>query len=108
MDPYLNGLIRGLEERFPNLEVFGSFSALGPQAATSPDHEAAHGHLRTLAEHFPSVDASIAVEEWMSFREHVVSGALKVSHQVLFLLGLFFQLGSTNMKPHVVILCLAL
>ncbi|KAK0137821.1 Zinc finger protein 862 [Merluccius polli] len=82
MDPYLNGLIRGLEERFPNLEVFGSFSALGPQAATSPDHEAAHGHLRTLAEHFPSVDASIAVEEWMSFREHVVSGALKDKTQL--------------------------
>lgn len=56
----------------------------------------------------PRVDANIAVEEWMSFREHVVSGALKVSHQVLILLGLFFQLGSTNMKPHVVILCLAL
>ncbi len=80
MVPYLEGLISQLEVRFPDLEVFAAFSVLGPQAARSTDQEAAHAHLRTLAGKFLNVDASTVVEDWMSFRQHVISGALQVRH----------------------------
>lgn len=79
MDPYLDGLKSHLEGRFHDLDVLAAFSVLGPQAARSPNNEAAL-HLKTLAEKFPSVDGSTVVEEWTSFKQHVVTGTLQVRH----------------------------
>lgn len=80
MNPYLDRLKSHLEGRFRDLDVLAAFSVLGPQAARSPSNEAALVHLKTLAKKFPSVDGSTVVEEWTSFKQHVVTGALQVRH----------------------------
>ncbi|KAJ8351946.1 hypothetical protein SKAU_G00234220 [Synaphobranchus kaupii] len=82
MDPYLDGLKSHLEGRFHDLDVLAAFSVLGPQAARSPNNEAALVHLKTLAEKFPSVDGSTVVEEWTSFKQHVVTGTLQGKTQL--------------------------
>ncbi len=67
------------EERFSDLKAF-AISVLGPQAVRLSDHKAAHAHLRTLAGKCPSVDANTGVQEWMAFKEHIISSALQVRH----------------------------
>ena len=79
MDPHLDGLIAHLERRLCEVGVVAAFGILGPQAATLHD-VTAHTELRILADKFCShVDFGTVLEEWVSFKEQVVAGPLKVT-----------------------------
>ncbi|KAL0169776.1 hypothetical protein M9458_034372, partial [Cirrhinus mrigala] len=57
--------------------VVSAFGILGPQAATLPD-DTARTKLKILAEKFCSrVNFATVLEEWVSFKQQVVSGPLK-------------------------------
>lgn len=78
MEPYLQHLIDRLHERFHQLHILGAFSVLGPQAARDPDQDVPVSHLKTLAAKFPPMDEEALLQEWPSFKEHLLTGVLKV------------------------------
>ncbi|XP_073672240.1 zinc finger protein 862-like [Paramisgurnus dabryanus] len=80
LQPYITSLISNLESRFVNLHILGAFSVLGPQAPTLDD-TVNIAHLQTLTRKFlPGQDATV-VQEWMSFKGHVLLGAFKDKSQ---------------------------
>ena len=76
MEPYLDHLTTEVNGRFKHLHILGAFSVLGPQAAKNPDQDVSH--LKTLAAKFPLIDEETLLEEWPSFKEHLLTGVLKV------------------------------
>lgn len=78
MEPYREQLTAELKKRFQQLHILGAFSVLGPQAAKSPDQDVPVSHLKTLAAKFHLMDEDALLEEWPSFKEHLLTGVLKV------------------------------
>lgn len=83
MDPYLDSLQDHLKGRFQQLSILGAFSVLGPQAARAADDEFNVRNLRTLAGRFPTVEEGALLQEWPSFKQHMLTGALKVNYKSL-------------------------
>ncbi|KAM3838264.1 zinc finger protein 862-like [Diretmus argenteus] len=82
MEPYLEHLTDQLNERFHQLHILGAFSVLGPQAARNPDQDVPVSHLKTLAAKFLPMDEERLLEEWPSFKEHLLTGVLKDKTQL--------------------------
>ncbi|KAJ8356546.1 hypothetical protein SKAU_G00193400 [Synaphobranchus kaupii] len=71
--PYISGLIHHLESRFQNLNIIGAFSVLGPQAAALGDDQN-NSHLQTLAKRFLPGKETLILQDWQSFKEHMLGG----------------------------------
>lgn len=78
IEPYLEHLTDQQNERFHQLHIIGAFSVLGPQAARNPDQGVPVSHLKTLAAKFLPMVEEALLEEWPSFKEHLLTGVVKV------------------------------
>ncbi|KAL2078835.1 hypothetical protein ACEWY4_024579 [Coilia grayii] len=89
MEPYLDGLLRSLERRFENLDILGAFHVFG--AATESDTRNAE-YLRILSRKFLTQQPqNVALQEWSSFKLHVLHGAFKNMDQLNILKTLASQ-----------------
>lgn len=78
MEPYLDGLQDSLDHRFQHLDILEAFQVLGPQAATEDD-AVNTAHLRTLSTKFLQQPENPALlQEWTSYKQHLLVGAFKV------------------------------
>ena len=76
--PYITGLETNLEKRFHNLDILGAFHVLGPQSAATDDTMNI-SHLQTLSKKFCPEHEREVIQEWLSFKNHVLTGIFKVS-----------------------------
>ncbi|XP_034075010.1 E3 SUMO-protein ligase KIAA1586-like [Gymnodraco acuticeps] len=77
LKPYICSLESNIERRFQHIELLGAFSVLGPKAVTSNDVTNI-SMLQTLTNKFiPGQDATV-IQEWTSYKQHVLVGAFKV------------------------------
>lgn len=80
MEPYLDGLQDSLDRRFQHLGVLGAFSVLKPGAASEED-ESNVAKLSLLSKQFLRESEATVLQEWTSYRQHVLLGAFQVSQQ---------------------------
>ncbi|XP_054483270.1 uncharacterized protein LOC129116382 [Anoplopoma fimbria] len=74
MEPYLDALVESLERRFGSLDLLGAFHVLGPQAAKE-DEAVCVRNLKLLSNKFLTGDQ--VIQEWTSFRQHILIGAFQ-------------------------------
>ncbi|XP_046907044.1 zinc finger protein 862-like isoform X3 [Hypomesus transpacificus] len=79
--PYITGLVKNLEKRFHNLDILGAFHVLGPQSATLKDDTVNIAHLQTLSRKCCPQHEKEVVQEWLSFKNHVLTGIFKNKNQ---------------------------
>ncbi|KAK7880350.1 hypothetical protein WMY93_033006 [Mugilogobius chulae] len=92
MEPYLDGLQASLDRRFQHLDVLGAFQVLSPQAATEGD-AVSIGHLQILSNKFlQDPDNPALLQEWASYKQHLLMGAFKDMDQ----LNVMSKLSSQN------------
>lgn len=78
MEPYLDGLQDSLDRRFQHLDILEAFQVLGPQAATEDD-AVNTAHLWTLSTKFLQQPENPALlQEWTSYKQHLLVGVFKV------------------------------
>lgn len=80
MDPYLVGLQDSLGWRFQHLEILGAFSMLGPQAAFYSERINTF-NLTLLSRQLLQVLEAAVLQEWPSYKQHVLVGSFKVWHE---------------------------
>ncbi|XP_058649491.1 uncharacterized protein LOC131550960 [Onychostoma macrolepis] len=81
MEPYQDGLLDSLDRRFQNIDLLGSFQVLGPQAPKVDDAVNLR-HLKTLSTKFLQQPEHIAMQEWLTYKEHFLTGAFKNMDQL--------------------------
>lgn len=84
MGPYLDGLQDSLDRRFQTLGIMGAFQVLEPQAAKEAD-AINMGNLTTMSTKFQQEPENPVLQEWPSYKQHLLTGAFKVkceSHNV--------------------------
>ncbi|XP_035284516.1 uncharacterized protein LOC118233206 [Anguilla anguilla] len=96
IQPYLEKLTDQQNERFHQLHTMGAFSVLGPQAARNPDQDVPVSHLKTLAAKFPPMVEEALLEEWPSFKEHLLTGVVKDKTQLAVMRELALQYGENR------------
>ncbi|XP_061750011.1 uncharacterized protein LOC133549001 isoform X8 [Nerophis ophidion] len=79
--PYLSGLEKNLHLRFHDLDILGAFSVFGPKSAALQDDSANIDNLRILARKFCPEQQNEVLQEWTSFKNHVLTGAFKDKNQ---------------------------
>ncbi|RXN37536.1 zinc finger protein 862-like [Labeo rohita] len=79
--PYITGLETNLEKRFHNLDILGAFHVLGPQSAALTDDTMNISHLQTLSRKFCPQNEKEVIQEWLSFKNHVLTGIFKNKNQ---------------------------
>ena len=77
MEPYLDGLQDSLDRRFQHLDILEAFQVLGPQAATEDDAVNTR-HLQTLSTKFLQHPENPVLQEWTSYKQHLLVEAFKV------------------------------
>lgn len=77
LKPYICSLESNIESRFQHIEVLGAFSVLGPKAVTS--NEVTNiSMLQTLTKKFIPGQEATVIQEWTSYKQHVLVGSFKV------------------------------
>ncbi|KAK0151076.1 hypothetical protein N1851_007767 [Merluccius polli] len=74
MGPYLDGRQDSLDRRFQNLDIMGAFHVLGPQAAKEDDAINIR-NLKILSTKFLQQPENPVLQEWQSYKEHLLTGA---------------------------------
>ncbi|CAL8343400.1 unnamed protein product [Merluccius merluccius] len=77
MGPYLDGFQDSLGRRFQNLDMMGAFHVLGPQVAKEDD-AVNIGNLKILSTKFLQQPENPVLQEWQSYKEHLLTGAFQV------------------------------
>ncbi|XP_062332851.1 zinc finger protein 862-like [Osmerus eperlanus] len=81
MAPYLDGLQDSLDRRFQNLNIMEAFHVLGPKAVNKDDSINLE-NIKTLSTKFLQQPDTHALQEWSSFKQHVLTGAFKDMDQL--------------------------
>ncbi|KAG5277878.1 hypothetical protein AALO_G00092380 [Alosa alosa] len=81
MEPYIDGLQVNLDRRFQNLNIMGAFHMLGPQAVKEDDSINLE-NIKTLSTKLLQQPDSHALQEWSSFRQHMLTGSFKDMDQL--------------------------
>ncbi|XP_071060695.1 uncharacterized protein [Pseudochaenichthys georgianus] len=76
LKPYICSLESNIERRFQHIELLGAFSVLGPKAVTSNDVTNI-SMLQTLTNKFILGQDATVIQEWTSYKQHVLVGAFK-------------------------------
>ncbi|KAM9513970.1 uncharacterized protein ACWYII_047135 isoform 1-T1 [Salvelinus alpinus] len=76
MDPYLLCLQDSLDQSFQHLEILGAFSVLGPQAVFSSERINTF-NLTLFSRQFLQEPEAAVLQEWPSYKQHVLVGAFK-------------------------------
>ncbi|KAF7200776.1 zinc finger protein 862-like, partial [Nothobranchius furzeri] len=93
MEPYIeDALLDSLDRRFPNIDVMSAFHVLGPQTLTADDAVATANVLTLTRKFLPQQPESTLLQEWPSFKKHMVTGAFKDLDQ----LGILQKLSARN------------
>ncbi|KAL7390376.1 hypothetical protein ABVT39_020024 [Epinephelus coioides] len=79
--PYLSGLEKNLHLRFHDLDILGAFSVFGPKSAALQDDSANIANLKILARKSCPEQENEVLQEWTSFKNHVLTGAFKDKNQ---------------------------
>ncbi|XP_041924814.1 uncharacterized protein LOC121688957 isoform X3 [Alosa sapidissima] len=79
--PYITSLETNLEKRFHNLDILGAFHVLGPQSAALTDNTMNISHLQTLSRKCCPQHEKEVIQEWLSFKNHVLTGIFKNKNQ---------------------------
>ncbi|KAK7141431.1 hypothetical protein R3I93_010952 [Phoxinus phoxinus] len=80
--PYITGLETHLDRRFHDLDILGAFSVLGPLGRATPEDDIIKiSQLQTLARKFCPEQENEVLQEWFSFKNHVLTGAFKNKDQ---------------------------
>ncbi|XP_041924813.1 uncharacterized protein LOC121688957 isoform X2 [Alosa sapidissima] len=89
--PYITSLETNLEKRFHNLDILGAFHVLGPQSAALTDNTMNISHLQTLSRKCCPQHEKEVIQEWLSFKNHVLTGIFKNQEELLSLLASEFD-----------------
>ena len=79
-----------MKRRFQELDVLGAFHVLRPQSAARPDNMSI-AELQTLAKQFCPDQEKVLLQEWFSFKNHLITGSLQVSENLSLSLSLSFS-----------------
>ncbi|KAM9354951.1 uncharacterized protein KZ484_013126 [Pholidichthys leucotaenia] len=80
MDPYISGLVESLVRWFQHLGILAVFSVLGPQALKA-NEDVNVTKLKTLVKQFLQEQEDYVLQEWASFKYHLLIGAFKEMDQ---------------------------
>ncbi|CAL8397080.1 unnamed protein product [Gadus morhua 'NCC'] len=73
IQPYITGLETELKRRFQELDILGAFHVLRPQSAALPDNMSI-AQLHTLVKKFCPDQEKVLLQEWFSFKNHIITG----------------------------------
>ncbi|KAK5871515.1 hypothetical protein PBY51_004394 [Eleginops maclovinus] len=80
MEPYLDGLLDSLDRRLQNLGIIRAFHVLGPKALKEDDAVVTED-LKKLSKKFLQPETTL-LQEWSSYKQHLLTGAFKDMDQV--------------------------
>ncbi|XP_049447599.1 uncharacterized protein LOC125898031 [Epinephelus fuscoguttatus] len=80
-DSSKSGLEKNFHLRFHDLDILGAFSVFGPKSAVLLDDSANIANLKILARKFCPEQENEVLQEWTSFKNHVLTGAFKDKNQ---------------------------
>ncbi|KAK0134769.1 Zinc finger protein 862 [Merluccius polli] len=81
IQPYITGLETELERRFQEMDILGAFHFLRPQSAALPDYTMEVSQLQILAKRFCPDQEKVLLQEWFSFKNHVLTGPFQNKSQ---------------------------
>ena len=72
------------------MDILGAFHVLRPQSAALPDNMSI-AQLQTLAKKFCPDQENVLLQEWFSFKKHIITGSLQVCENLYLFLFLSFS-----------------
>ncbi|KAK5871817.1 hypothetical protein PBY51_012563 [Eleginops maclovinus] len=82
MEPHLDGPLDSLDRRFQNLGIIGAFHVLGSKALKEDDAVVTEDLKKLSKKFLQQQPETTLLQEWSSYKQHLLTGAFKDMDQV--------------------------